>query len=174
VHKKLKMKSPEEVYISFLLGSITGQEIIDWATENYNLNVEPALRDSIFEIASLSKRIEEEINEAENLLKQLIEKHFPAFEKHKELLAIELLRIKCQMLLEGKIKPYELCRLIVPIEQEFNFPKWLGNLYNVCDWCEPETEPDIFLINEVKVRNQDLINILNKEELRTTTKTKAH
>jgi len=158
------MKSPGEIYVLFILDSITGQEIIDWATEYYSANNQYILKESIFEIASLSKRDEEEIDEAGKLLKQLIEKHFPDFEEQKELMAIEILNVKCQQLLEGNLKPYEVCRLIAPIEQEFNFPKWLGNLYNVCDWCEPNTVPNDFLISEVKARQLALNTILEKEK----------
>ena len=31
--------------------------------------------------------------------------------------------------------------MINPIEQLYSFPDWLGNMYNVCDWIEPETKP---------------------------------
>jgi hypothetical protein len=50
------------------------------------------------------------------------------------------LRRACERYLAGEIPPYDLCRLVSPIEQVFDFPRWLGNLYNACDWIEPETK----------------------------------
>ncbi len=31
--------------------------------------------------------------------------------------------------------------MINPIEQIYDFPKWLGNIYNACEWIEPDTLP---------------------------------
>jgi hypothetical protein len=45
----------------------------------------------------------------------------------------------CRRFLAEDLPPYELCRLVDPIEQTFDHPVWLGDLYNHCDWCEPSS-----------------------------------
>ena len=39
--------------------------------------------------------------------------------------------------LEGKCEPYDVCKMINPIEDIFHFPSWLGDMFNACDWIEP-------------------------------------
>lgn len=29
--------------------------------------------------------------------------------------------------------------MISPIEQAYDFPDWLGAMYDACDWIEPDT-----------------------------------
>ena len=31
-------------------------------------------------------------------------------------------------------------QMISLIEQLYDFAEWLGNMYNACDWIEPETQ----------------------------------
>src|SRR5690242_12708663 len=45
----------------------------------------------------------------------------------------------CRRFLAEGLAPFELCRLVGPIEQTFDHPAWLGDLYNQCDWCEPSS-----------------------------------
>ncbi|HVX90138.1 MAG TPA: hypothetical protein VHC20_00590 [Candidatus Paceibacterota bacterium] len=45
----------------------------------------------------------------------------------------------CRRFLAENLPPYQLCRLVSPIEQTFDYPAWLGDFYNQCDWCEPDS-----------------------------------
>ena len=45
----------------------------------------------------------------------------------------------CSRFLADGLRPYDLCRLVSPIEQAFDHPAWLGDFYDHCDWCEPES-----------------------------------
>jgi hypothetical protein len=45
----------------------------------------------------------------------------------------------CRRYLAEDLPPHELCRLVGPIEQTFDYPVWLGDFYNQCDWCEPKS-----------------------------------
>ena len=43
----------------------------------------------------------------------------------------------CRRYLAEDLPPHELCRLVGPVEQTFDYPAWLGDFCNQCDWCEP-------------------------------------
>lgn len=55
-----------------------------------------------------------------------------------ELLAQQVLEEQCRRLLDGYIGPWGVCKLVPAIESLFDFPGWLGEMYDHCDWCEPE------------------------------------
>ncbi|GAB1858417.1 hypothetical protein MHTCC0001_32540 [Flavobacteriaceae bacterium MHTCC 0001] len=73
-------------------------------------------------------------------------------EKQREYNALTLLKEQCEYLIHKKIKPYKLWKMIRPLEEMFDFPHWLGELYDVLDWCEPHTPVDGPMIQEAKQR----------------------
>jgi len=42
-----------------------------------------------------------------------------------------------QYLLDGHTSVFAFFRLVERIENHFDFPPWLGDLANACDWCDP-------------------------------------
>ena len=66
---------------------------------------------------------------AETILSDAAAEHF----------ARHLFECRLQEYLEKKCTPWQVCRMISPIESQFDFPDWLGDMYNTCDWVEPCT-----------------------------------
>ncbi len=129
---------PEQVYIEFLISALTESDIINWACEA--LAGPLSENDLVCEIAGLNTSIRSEYERASILLTELIKQRgFIANSAEGVAYAKNALRVTCERYLRNEIRPYDLCRMVSPIEQIFDFPKWLGNLYNVCDWIEPET-----------------------------------
>lgn len=150
-----------KIYTSFLLGSANNYNIIDWAINTLQINKENELSELLLSIASINRKDKRQVSTAGEILTQIIKEHYPDFENFKEQLAMELLRDKCQDLLNKKIKPHELCCLVGPIETIFDYPTWLGDLYNACDWCEPDTLPEEHLLLEAKKILQNINKELN-------------
>ncbi|RAZ89125.1 hypothetical protein DPM33_19375 [Mesorhizobium hawassense] len=44
--------------------------------------------------------------------------------------------------LHSDLEPLQICRMIPPIEERYDYPYWLGNLYDVCDWMDARTTRD--------------------------------
>jgi hypothetical protein len=64
-----------------------------------------------------------------------------------ELLAIAVLKEQSKLLLDGKITPLSFCKLVQLFDRNFlglrvlengslEYPLWLGDLWNCCDWCD--------------------------------------
>jgi hypothetical protein len=61
--------------------------------------------------------------------------------------AIEILNGACDKFLREEITPSQFCRVVSTFdagfldftkldERTFEYPAWLGNLWNACDWCD--------------------------------------
>ena len=44
--------------------------------------------------------------------------------------------------IEGKSRIWDVCCMVSQIEERFDFPDWLGDMYNVCDWLGPDSVID--------------------------------
>ena len=132
---------PVRLLVAFELGAVDEVALIDWAVtslvdENFAAHVEVA------ELARLNPRRQESREEAGPLFRSLLQRLDPAFDIRgaaAEEIAKEILAETCQALLDGRARPYDLCKLVSPIENLYDFPRWLGDLFNACDWVEPST-----------------------------------
>lgn len=81
-----------------------------------------------------------------------------------EKLAIIILNEYCQKFIDQEITPYKFCRLVQRLDaafvdfrelsdNEFEYPPWLGDLWNCCDWCDGSWTNDNspHLVKEAKV-----------------------
>jgi hypothetical protein len=135
---------PVRLLVAFELGAVDEVALIDWAVaslgeEGFGAHGEVA------EMARLNPRRRESREEAGPLFRSLLRRLDPAFEIRgagAEEVAKEILAETCQALLDGRARPYDLCKLVGPIENLYDFPGWLGDLYNACDWVEPSTPID--------------------------------
>jgi hypothetical protein len=141
----------EKLYVRYLINAASEADVVQWAIDNYQLNNESELNHKILEIGSLS------LNSAETkspgiLLSEIIKKFFPEFEKHRVEIAMDILKDLCRSIVDQKIRAYELCKVVGPIELSYYFPPWLGNLSAVCDCCETVSIVDESLLEEAKNR----------------------
>ncbi len=156
------MRELEQIHFDYIIKSVDEHgliiRIVDWYNEN-QCNLETALKERLIEIVSLNTKTNE-ILKSPALLNEIIKLKSNGYNDKKKLYALISLKNKCNDLINKKIRPYALWKMAHPIEQEFDYPDWLANLYNVLDWCKPDTQIDDFIISEVKVRIVEIEEIL--------------
>ena len=95
---------------------------------------------SFCDLISLNDKEPSELCRVRELLASLIAVLFPEFDlsdASSEVMARELFTRRLESYRDEGCTPWELCRMVQPIEQRFEFPEWLGDMYGACDWIEP-------------------------------------
>ena len=140
----MKIESPLPTYIAYSIEYLTNIDLIDWAKE-YVPNSEYFSEDSdLLEIIYINTNSPAEIEKAGEHLKCFVEKMWPGYDlgcNKAEIYARKYFRKRLKAYLHEKCMPYDLCRMISPIEQIYDFPEWLGAMYDACDWIEPNSKP---------------------------------
>lgn len=127
--------------IAYELGAIRERDVIDWAAQQLALGLYAGLP-TVGYLASLDSGQADEVRTTLRRVCEAADPHFVVRSPEGEALARDLLAGIELKYLAHHIRPYELCRLVTPIEDAYDFPVWLGNLYDACDWIEPETTVD--------------------------------
>lgn len=145
---------PEKIYVEYFVNAINESDIIDWAVD--------ALSDSfaddppVLEIASLNSSIRNEYERAPFLLTDLVKRRGFIINSVRGIAyAKEALRRVCERYLHNEARPYDVCKMVTPIEHFFDYHDWLGNLFNACDWIEPDTKKE-----EVTGLEDEVISVL--------------
>ncbi len=133
--------SPLPTHIAYEIGYLNDRDLVEWAvsylpTSDY-FGDDPDLVD----LVSINTKQVREIEKAGDILSRFISRQWPEFRidgKKSEHYVKKFFHERLREYLEGGCKPYDVCRMIAPIEQIFDCPDWLGNMYNACDWIEPE------------------------------------
>jgi hypothetical protein len=136
------MTNPCQLLVEYELGIAKDAQLIEWAREALSGNDAIARDQVLVKLAALSSQFRPEAEMAGEYFRELIERHFSEFSIQSSeggRLARGILRRRCEHYIQGHLTPYELCLVVSPIEQHFDYPTWLGNLYNACDWVEPST-----------------------------------
>ena len=149
------MTNPCQLLVEYELGVVKDAQLIEWACEALSGDGAIAKDQVLVKLAALLPHVRSEIEIAREYFLELMERHFPEFSLQSPealRLARAILKNRCEQYTQGRISPYELCLVVSPIEQHFDYPIWLGNLYNACDWVEPSTrrEEVPHLIEEAK------------------------
>lgn len=149
------MKNPCQIFVEHELGAVSDAQLIEWACEV--LSTDGPLADdlTITELAGLSPRVQSDLDLAGGYFRNIIQSHFPDFRFQSPdgvRWAREALRQRCNEYIERRITPYEFCRVVSPVEQHFDYPSWLGDLYNACDWIDGNTKrEDVpYLVDEAR------------------------
>jgi hypothetical protein len=150
------MKSLQQLFVEFYIGAVEENEIVAWACETISSNSQWANDKLIIEIAGLRPEISNDRKEVEQLFNKFFALQFPSFQTktvENENLAKRALKQRCVDLLAGRVNAGKICRMVSPIETAFDYPKWLGNLYNVCDGTSDlETQKSApYLTKEAKI-----------------------
>ena len=149
------MINPCQLLVEYELGVAKDAKLIEWACEILLGDEMIAKDQDTITLAGLAPNVRAEIEMAGEYFRRLIQRYFPEFRLRSPegaQLAREILRRRCEEYVDGRIAPYDLCALVSSIEQHFDFPVWLGNLYNACDWVEPSTKREevLYLVEEAK------------------------
>jgi hypothetical protein len=136
------LSEPEKRLVERELEIASDVDLVRWAMSALADDAALALDPDIVELASLPTGDVRKCESALALLRRAVLASNPGFElssKEAEAHAREAFIVFCRRFVAGDLGPYEFCRVVNPIEQLFDYPPWLGNFYNECDWCEPES-----------------------------------
>ena len=131
----------EKRLIERQLNMISDVDAVRWAVDALVDDAQFASDPAIVELASLPTAKPRQCESSLNLLRKAVSRASPQFDTSSlqaETHARVTFRALCAKLVAGEVRPYDLCKVVTPIEDLFDFPRWLGDFYNHCDWCEPQ------------------------------------
>jgi hypothetical protein len=118
---------------------LSDADLVRWARAAIRDDGAVASDPDIGELASLQFG-NPRLGEARRLLRLAVHRANPDFDIRSpdaQAYARSALLDVCKRYLAEDLSPHELCRLVSPIEETFDYPAWLGDFVNQCDWCEP-------------------------------------
>lgn len=130
-----------QILVAYELGAIREDDVVEWAGQQLALELDSDVP-AVAYLASLDRRQVDEVRTTLHRVHEAVDPEFTVRSREGEAIARNLLCGLAVRYLTRQIRPYELCRLVTPIEDAYDFPAWLGDLYNACDWTEPETTID--------------------------------
>jgi hypothetical protein len=135
------MESPLPTFIAYSVAYYSDQYLVDWAPQHAKDN--PFLLDNEFfiQLVSINRKLPREVELAGDYLENFINDSWPDYDlgnPKAEGYAKRYFAKRLKQYLDEKCSPYEVCKMISPIEQIYDFPKWLGGMYDACDWVEPK------------------------------------
>jgi hypothetical protein len=137
----------EKRLVEHKLLMLSDSDLVRWAVSALESDESAATDPGIIELASLPDSQPRLCEPAERLLWSSVERANPEFDAASpdaEAYAQEAFLGLCSRLVSEDLQPYEFCRVISPIERAYDFPAWLDDFYNQCDWCEPESSRSDF------------------------------
>ena len=137
------MKHPCQVFVEHELGAVSETQLIEWACEVLCCDGPLAADLTVAKLAGLHPQVQSDLELAGAYFRCIIQSHFPEFTFRSPdgiQWAREALRRRCDDYIQRRITPYEFCRVVSPVEEHFDYPSWLGNLYNACDWIDGHTK----------------------------------
>ena len=157
------MQGANEVYLEYLLGAVTRNQIVGWAAKLLKSCDQLANDRNLISIAELeSVNYSDWTIQPEDLLKEAVAMFYGDFRipsVETEIYARACLRVKCADFLVGAIHRSELFSVVENIQRLFENPPWLGNLGVLSCKARKHAEGENFnqcLKNEVKARLTEL------------------
>lgn len=155
------LQTLEEVELAFAIEYFTAVELI--AAVEAVVDATPELHgvDALVEIVRLNRKQQAAVDRAPIMLGAYLAAHPTAPEdrpRSLEACGKGLLKARLQRYLASEDLPATVCRMVSPIEHWFDYPVWLGNLYNVCDWTDEKTPREGF--HEIRDEAERLVNLL--------------
>jgi len=139
------INSPLEIYVGYFIDYYDELAVVDWAANYFEGSSLHSQVDTFIELMCINIKQQRELERAVNLLAAFVRDHWPDFKiagPEAEAIANAYFRERLEQYLVHECSPWDVCKLINPIEQIYDFPAWLGNMYNQCDWIEPHTNPN--------------------------------
>ena len=138
------IESPTDAFVAHRIEFINGSELLDWAEEHARLNSDIDSESTLFQMIRLNRKTLRGDAQLGQLIGSYALEFDPTFDiksASAELVARRLFESRLRDYLDERCRPWDVCKMISPIEQLFDFPNWLGDMFNLCDWIEPETRP---------------------------------
>lgn len=140
----MKIDSPIKAYIAHTISFFTDRDLVIWAEKYITDNQPFGDNPDLLELAAINATNVLEITRASTYLSNFVARQWPDFDiagPEAEQSAKRLFQQRLQQYLADDCRPYDVCKMIVPIELTYDHPGWLGSLYDACDGIEPETTP---------------------------------
>ena len=131
----------EEMFVGLHISYFQAGDLVEWARTTAHLDRYA----NDWEVAELLSYDVQNLNPTEDPVSKFYSvfgkywSPFPIPSAAAELIAIKLLAYRLENYISGDCRPYDICKMVAQIEPIFDYPEWLGDLYNGCDWVEPET-----------------------------------
>ncbi len=120
-----------------------GIQLIEWARNTQYLDVYAEDGD-VAELISTNNNVAKNVERSVVLFYGIYERYWGDLKvpsQYTECIARELFVKRLREYVDGECKPFNVCEVFKHIEPIFDFPSWLGDMYNACDWVEPNTVP---------------------------------
>ena len=140
---ELLAMSPTEIFLARSIEYCNDLDVLDWARSSPQLHgfVDA---DDAYELLTINSKRADQLRQVPVVLENLIRKYAPNFhlsDPSAEAKARALFEARLRDYVDESCRPWDVCSMVSPIEQLFDYPDWLGNMYNLCDWLGPSTEP---------------------------------
>ncbi len=134
--------TPAQAYIAFQIGYLDAASAIEWAVKAASDDPKYWQHPDFAELASFNPNRMQECEGVGERLARIVGTFAPDFQAaNEELFAKKLFRARLEDYVAETCTPWQVCRMVTAIENVFDYPDWLGNMYNACDWIEPDTMP---------------------------------
>ena len=136
--------SPTEVCVAFAIEYCGVEEFLDWAEGYARDHPELDAESPLFEILWLNRDRKDDRDRVGELLDRFIARVTPDFDassKDSQAFARMIFMSRLAEYLTESCRPWDVCRMVQPVEALYDFPNWLGNTYNACDEIGPDTGP---------------------------------
>lgn len=134
---------PTEVFIAMSIEFYDNTDVLKWGRETTHLD-HFAGDPFVPELLSINNKVQAQLDLVPKIFEYFIKKTYPDFQishPDSEMIAKSLFEIRLRDYLDDKCRPWDVCRMIGPIENFYDFSEWLGNMYHACDWIEPNHKP---------------------------------
>jgi hypothetical protein len=134
--------SPAEMAVAYATRYADEAAVLSWATRYAEAHSEIGSGSALYELLWYKPQRKDQSTPFEHLLDKFIAESSPGFDPKSvtsEAIAKALFEARLQEYLAGTSEPWGVCRMVSPIEQLYDFPQWLGSMYDSCDWIEPDT-----------------------------------
>ena len=140
----LDIDSLLSAYIGNKLGILSAADVVNWIVDNLNKFDDFGDAVELNEIIDCVGRPEQARDKGMNFVEQYLKRRRPGFKlgnaESEACAKVWFKSVLENYLNEHPQKPWDVCKLVHPLEEHYNFPKWMGDLYNLCDWLEPDSE----------------------------------
>jgi hypothetical protein len=131
----------EQLLVQRELEMLSDADLVRWARGAIRQEDAVASDPDVVELAALQFG-NSRLGEALGLLRSAVTRANPYFEirgPESQAYGRAMFVQVCRRYLNENLPPYELCRIVESIEPVFDYPAWLGDFWNRCDWCEPNS-----------------------------------
>ncbi|QIA23226.1 hypothetical protein [Mesorhizobium sp. AA22] len=137
-------EDPVMVLVARGMNAISDADIVDWASR-HTAPLSYAYDSDYLQLVRCNPRNALALGKAHSHLTSLVARRFPNFnDRSAEAgdIARKLFLRRIRTYLHSDIEPLQICRMVSPIEEKYDYPHWLGSLYDACDWMDERTTRD--------------------------------